>query len=897
VNEEALRERLGAAWRMPYGRGQIAAVEEVIRHADAQGLAELRFAARMLGTSAYTFGGEPAKAFMTFSWCLATYDRGESDHDYDHDLFWHFKWIVNALTNFPEVPLDRTYAALDDMERRYRVAGHSLNPVHQYRTVVARHVGDKETAAEQYRLWGAAPRGEMSDCIGCEPTSKVRYLNWLGEDEAAVALALPVLGGQLTCWEQPHSILTQLLVPYLRTERLEEAASAHRQAYRAVQGNRAKLAAVGDHIAFCAYTGNAVRGLELLERHIGWLEDAPDPMSDMHFSASCALVLRVLAEAGHGELEISETTVEALHDKLSRRALDLAEGFDVRNGTSEQGDEIRALLAASPIVDHLPLSGPARAVKEPEPVSTPDLPSSPEELAELAQREARLRNHAIAGEIWKRFDELCPDPPPALLAQRLNARAGDLAPSDPEAAEAAWRRSAELFAEVGNEVQRQVALSRLSLLHCYLGKTEDGLAGVTAAAATLAELGTPDDHARGLARLAVAYGLAGRRDEAMATLERAESIATDPALRAEIAVDIADNTGSMAAVERAIELYSTLEPGDGLRIAQNVAARIAAAQGDLDRASALLDEAALTADRGLRGQALQARGQIAMELGEGEDAYRDLSSAVTDFLSRDALVQAAHANVDLTAAALASDLPAEAADAAEEAITVLDRTGHTDAAARARFLLARAYRELGQQEQAVELLDLVITHCRSAENHAGVGQMQSLAGDILDQLDQDEDAAIRFAAAADAYAEVEVPGTVLENRRRSAISWHWAGNAERSVATLTEAEELAAQLSDSDDPALVWEKAMLAYDGARILTAAERQADALSRITSAAALFRILDADTEAAMADVLQARLQLNDGRSDEAERLLTAALETLPSEATGPREDITQLLDYIRA
>ncbi|MFC7615118.1 hypothetical protein ACFQV2_17995 [Actinokineospora soli] len=118
--EDQLNQMLGEAWHMPYGRAQVAAVEEVIRHADAQGFAELQYAARILAKTAYIYAGEPEKAFVPFAWCLSVFDRREADPHYDHSLLWSFKAIVSALLTFPEVPLDRTMAVLDDMERRYR---------------------------------------------------------------------------------------------------------------------------------------------------------------------------------------------------------------------------------------------------------------------------------------------------------------------------------------------------------------------------------------------------------------------------------------------------------------------------------------------------------------------------------------------------------------------------------------------------------------------------------------------------------------------------------------------------------------------------------------------------------------------------------------------------------
>ena len=118
---------LGEAYRMPYGAAQIALVEQVIRHADALGDRELAYQSRILATTAYTYGGEVAKSFVTFSWCLSDFDRDPAPFHArtKHELFWHFKYMVSALTKFPEVPLARTHAVLDDMERRYREAGHS----------------------------------------------------------------------------------------------------------------------------------------------------------------------------------------------------------------------------------------------------------------------------------------------------------------------------------------------------------------------------------------------------------------------------------------------------------------------------------------------------------------------------------------------------------------------------------------------------------------------------------------------------------------------------------------------------------------------------------------------------------------------------------------------------
>ncbi|HWG97943.1 MAG TPA: hypothetical protein VNV66_01165, partial [Pilimelia sp.] len=374
---DQLRQLIRQGWEMPDGPGQIALAEEVVRHADALGDRTLSFDARMLATSAYHRGGEPAKSFVTFSWCLAEFDAdpGSRDPSDDRLLRWFFKYVVSSLPRFPEVPLARTAAVLDDMERRYRLGGHSMHAVYNLRWLLARHVGDEEATDEWYARWCAAPRDENSDCAGCDPTERILHLVERGRDAEAVALAEPVLAGQLTCAEQPQSMLTELLLPYLRTGRLAEARDAHRRAYRAHRGNVANLVAVASHLTFCARTGNEVRGLEIVQRHIDWLDRAPSPYAAMEFAASAALVLGRLCAAGHGDLPVTrraagdrpagDTTVARLAAELRELATGLAARFDARNGTGYQSGRIAARLVAEPLVEYLPLSATARPPRPP----------------------------------------------------------------------------------------------------------------------------------------------------------------------------------------------------------------------------------------------------------------------------------------------------------------------------------------------------------------------------------------------------------------------------------------------------------------------------------------------------------------------------------------------------
>jgi tetratricopeptide (TPR) repeat protein len=487
----------------------------------------------------------------------------------------------------------------------------------------------------------------------------------------------------------------------------------------------------------------------------------------------------------------------------------------------------------------------------------------------------------------------------------LDAEAAELTRTDLDAAEQLWLRAIELFAEARDEARRQAALGRLGLLHCAAGAHAEGLAEIEASVAALVGLGDEPAAARALTRQAIGHRVADDLPAGLRALERAAALAAgsgDALLVASIALDRADFTAAQGGAHfvdaaflatQAVSLYQTVGPCGGRYRAHYLAGRLLAATGELERAFGEFDAAARTDDQGLRGDALHYRGRIALDLDRPQEAYRALSDSVADLLAAGSPV--AYARVNLAAAALAADHPADAADAAEDAAPELDALGDVEEAARARYLLARAHRALGTPDRALELLDTVTEHCVAQENPAGAGQMCTLSGEILDDLDRDALAAQAFTRAAEFYQDASLAEPELRTRRRAALSWRWAGATDSSLTALAAAEEVATELP-SDDPHVAWELALLRYDAARILAAAGKLGDAVDRLDGAAERFRLMDAPVEAAMTDALHGRLLADLGRPTDAEKLLTEALAALPDNLTRPREELESLLADIR-
>ena len=893
---EELWGLLQEAYRMPYGAAQIALVEQVIRHADALGDRELGYQSRILATTAYTYGGEVAKSFVTFSWCLSDFDRDPAPFHArtQHQLFWHFKYMVSALTKFPEVPLARTYAVLDDMERRYREGGHSLQAVHKHRYVVARHVGLDDEADALYERWNTTPRDQLSDCAGCDPSSQVTYLSSRGRDEEAVALAEPVLAGQLTCNEQPQTILRGLMVPYLRTGRLEEAADAHRRSYRLMRGNLADLWDIGDHIAFCARTGNEHRGLEILQRHIDWLERAPSPAAGMNFAASSALLLRRLVVLGHGDTivhrrERADSSAAALAEELAAYATELSLRFDARNGTTAQSWQVAAEIAAEPYDTVLPLSASAR--RRPAPPPQPpaaerfEIPdgADADTLLDLAEEHELQDRDEAADAVMAVYDTRFPEK----SGQRRDARRAMLLGGqlwrahDVAGTAAAWRRAIELFTAAGDDGDASAAKGRLGAVLALTGQLDEGRALIEPDAAYQQERGDARKRAAAWSRHALVDLMQDRFEEANEAHDRAEQAAAETGDARLMAFYLARRGLNRAAAGRDEEALAAATEARAYYQQHGPAVRLAGAAAlfgqltpDPEAAVVAFSEvlAVDTADDVLTARL--GRGRALMRLERAGEAIDDLVEAVALCAEQDLDEGGALIRQELAEAYRVAGRFTEAAEVAEEALSALERLELHEAADNTRFLLAGLYRELGDNLGALALYELLVG--RLGENPAGRGQIREHGGDLLFRLDRDAEAAEWFGAAAEDLRVADDALGELRLLRRRLLALHWADDVPAAEGTAGLAERRHADLSAeaAARPDAVWERAMLGFEMGRLLLARGRAAEAVPHVTDAPERLRRIGAIGEAEQVGTMLGEALLRSGRPSDAEKVLRPIL-----------------------
>lgn len=205
LTHEEIEQGLAENSDAPNGAARNAHAEVLVGAAEATGDGALFRKALDNLINAYLWSAESSKMLVPFARLLQEYDKdpGSFDRWAAHSLFWQFKWVATALSDSPEIPLESATGWLDEMERRYRIAGYSERPVREAELWLADAIGEDDRAERAYRAWLAADRDSMSDCHACELNGQGAYAVLRGDDAQALEVWQPVLAGERTCAEEP----------------------------------------------------------------------------------------------------------------------------------------------------------------------------------------------------------------------------------------------------------------------------------------------------------------------------------------------------------------------------------------------------------------------------------------------------------------------------------------------------------------------------------------------------------------------------------------------------------------------------------------------------------------------------------------------------------------------
>jgi len=358
---------LKQAKKIANGRPEkIVLLEEAVQLADSHNELELAFTTRQELVRACTFSGQPGKSVVAFSWCLAQYDKHPGKFD-EWELMWQYKWIIKALINFPQVPLEKIDEFMEDAERRFEPFEGGLRALHQARTQQYHHMGFTEQAEESFAKYLSSPRGPheyrrgLNNCVACEVYFETRHNVLCRRYARALDVGAPLVKQTVTCEATGKSIYALVLEPLVRLGRLEEAATYQSTGYPLVCTNMAFLDSIGGYIRYLTIINKLDSAVKLFEKHLIWALEAVDLTDIFEFYlASSLLFSRLRKTKVEVTLRLPEAfpqhrgngkyKVQALIDWLDDQVHSIAVKFDARNKTDcfkgriDKNKELQALF-------------------------------------------------------------------------------------------------------------------------------------------------------------------------------------------------------------------------------------------------------------------------------------------------------------------------------------------------------------------------------------------------------------------------------------------------------------------------------------------------------------------------------------------------------------------------
>ncbi|WP_404958848.1 tetratricopeptide repeat protein [Streptomyces sp. 147326] len=809
--------------------------------------------------NAYLYSSESSKMLVPFARLLQEYDKDPGAFsEWDaHSLFWQFKWVASAISDSPGIPLESAAGWLDEMERRYRIAGYSERPVREAELWLAHVTGEDERAERAFRRWLAAERDDMSDCQACELNGQGQYAVVRGDDAEALELWKPVLTGELVCAEEPHRVLATSLLPLLQLGRTDEARSNHLRGYRMARGNESLLPSVGRHIEFCALTGNESRGLEILHEHAAHVAPLANLDDRLSFHGGILVLLRRLQELGHGRspavpYEGTPRTVSELYEVLHAGCLDIARQFDARNRTTRVSDRFLARVGREPLVGTLPLgvrsaelprTDTARAAATATTASVSAVPTpvvAPTGFTELVERARGARDvgHPGADALWAEVAvrvDAQPDPDPLVRADLADQQALAAARRGAEEAPQLLAAVRDGYRALGRAERAALAELRLASVAAQSGAAPAQIRDLLRVALRSAEALDAAEPLR-VRRIALAELSAIRVESYLRSVEAAGP--DDPHQGHHHGEDQEHAHGELAA--ELTSFISAYEDGaaDLAAEAEEMLGRVALAQGDPERAVPLLATSAARAVAA--GRPWQAVDPLVLRAGvlKSLDRPEEAEEAARAGLEHAAELTDAEAQgvVRLTLADILlrrSDTAQEAAALALAGAHWFDQAGLTaDGGAQARLLLARAYAREERAAEAAEVLQSALPDLLEHGDQQAVFVREFL-GDLLRRLNEPRPAAEQYLLAAEVTKGWEDPRPQASLAQSAADTLSDAGLAAEAAAAYERALELH-RLTGQAPVAEVRVLRSLAWLGLREEVTATAVEQARGRMTEAA---------------------------------------------------------------
>lgn len=342
--------------KLLHGKARTEAIRNAIKEADDNNDLPFMIYFREELCHESTFYGDSMDMMVVFPEMLAIIDKHPDipstcfDTNYDDaadHIIWVYKWIINACSDFYQIPMEDCLNFFEDYKRRSLKHGYSLRPYYRVIHGFYDDLGDSEKADKAFHMFEKLPRDLNCDCKACERNTEISF--YLNKDnlDKALKLSEDIENFKLTCRDDKKAWLTMkgyYMDYYIRHNNFEKAAEISKLIVRNADADNE--CHKWDDILYCYAHINLAKALRVYKDHWKeWHEDRnPKDQYDEIENACCFWKIyglrrkRKTVKLGFDASfplynENDSYTVTDLFDYYYNKTRTLALKFDKRNGT------------------------------------------------------------------------------------------------------------------------------------------------------------------------------------------------------------------------------------------------------------------------------------------------------------------------------------------------------------------------------------------------------------------------------------------------------------------------------------------------------------------------------------------------------------------------------------
>ena len=341
---EQVEDLISQADDLPEGPAKVAIYEEAVALADLHQDVPLAYETRMQMLWPAYHASRQDLLLVHFAWCLAKLD---ADDDLDaHDALWAYRWVIDTMPGFPDIPRPQIESAIADMMERYERHGASLRPCYLLHRRVYRGLGDRGAAVAAHKKIAKAKRDWLCDDLETERAFAVFFAIFSEKYADGVKLGEKFLAEKFVSDHFRGLILTDLILPLCRLGRWDDAAAFQKLSLPVLKKERQSSGNFALHAEYLALIGQYAPAVKVFEGH--FLEAGTEPNRITRFDYFRAGKFLCDSVGAAGKTKIKFRVPDALKIPgaedgrirsdllavwLEGQLADLVSRFDTRNGT------------------------------------------------------------------------------------------------------------------------------------------------------------------------------------------------------------------------------------------------------------------------------------------------------------------------------------------------------------------------------------------------------------------------------------------------------------------------------------------------------------------------------------------------------------------------------------